>query len=177
MNALRPMTEHDKPKFNRLWLDLATATRRYSEGGTLAERYVARTQAIRVYWETLRELPLSAVDQAARRLRHEYVFPVAGRWFALADRIAADEASSPLAVGMEPETSEGERIREARAGFVREYRALLGDDTLLQGVLDAPIRVPRPPHCERCTDTGWVDHRCAGGGVLWEAHLRGAGCR
>lgn len=117
------------------------------------------------YFETLGELPIRAVQEAARELQREDspFLPDAGTWFRLADNFAAkmlDDDAHHLAGQLPPykaQEDEIARTRTARDMFVRQYEALVGR-TLpkTHPWKQQEIRIPTY-HCPECRDIGWVE--------------------
>ena len=122
-----------------------------------------------VYFKSgLNELPIEAVERAARELQQTpgAFFPDPGTWFRLADKIAAEmaergaqkdiQALPPSAV---VEESEITRTRLARDDFVNRMEQLTGhilpaDHPLRSDHIELPIY-----GCSVCRDIGWVKER------------------
>jgi hypothetical protein len=121
------------------------------------------------YFDTLGELPIDWVVEAAKQLRESpsSFMPDAGSWYSLADELAfksweADTASAAEEVSAprDPAHDEEQRTREARKAFLDQMEE--------KGLLDAPrraawerrpVKIPRFG-CAVCRDVGWVPTRC-----------------
>lgn len=131
-----------------------------------------------VYWETLSDLPIQSVEEAARQLRRDpgAFLPDAGRWYRLADEIAVhaltadtDTVVKEITDGRETSQGEEQRIWAARRLFIVALEAL----TEKTVAADSPFRTEAPKipvyACLTCHDVGWVDDGT--GANRWERCL------
>jgi hypothetical protein len=134
------------------------------------------------YFETLGDLPIEAVAEAAQDLQREAgsFLPDAGTWYRMADDIAcarldaeSKQTVQELTGAVDQESEELERTRQARDSFVRQYEATV-KRTLPPTHPWKQKEILLPTYsCLECRDTGWVnrpgtiqDFRQAGETVL-----------
>ena len=152
------------------------------------------------YFDTLRDLPLAAVQQAVVEIqrRGSGFFPSTQEWYRVADDLAyralLDEQQRALPASTD--TSAFAKAKAARARFLAELRA---QGTPANGVdwgrvADAferaipcrdPDRNPYASWCADCDDTGWLSHVCRDGDrcdqhadvdAAWGEHERVSRC-
>ena len=118
------------------------------------------------YFELLGELPIDAVEQAARELKRTpgAFMPDAGTWFRVADNIAAESlvenTNTDIRQLYAPRDAEGdevERIKVARAKFVAQMEKLTGRTLSADHAMK--VSTPKVPTyaCSTCRDLGWVE--------------------
>ena len=179
---------------NRLAVCLPIRRDELQDDGVLEVKYEE-------YFNTLRDLPLVAVQQAVGELqrRGSGFFPSTQEWY----RVADDRAYQTLldeqqrALPASTDTSTFARAKAARARFLAELRA---KGTTANGmdwgrVADAferalPCRDPdrTASWCADCNDRGWLSHACRDGDrcdqhadvdAAWgeHEHVSRCGCR
>jgi hypothetical protein len=115
------------------------------------------------YFQTLGELPIDAVEQAAKDLQREAspFLPDAGTWFTRADTIAITNWETSLKAHIpaprEVERIEVKRLRAAQRGFVTELRKYVTKETA-DAMYKRLLTTEVPTYaCQHCCDVGWVN--------------------
>jgi hypothetical protein len=116
------------------------------------------------FYQTLSDLPISAVVEAAQALQREEgtYLQDAGTWYRRADQIACarlkDDATRALPASVAPDEDERTRTRAARDKFVKHYESYVGR-TLPDTHPWKSDDIWLPTYsCLTCHDTGWQDH-------------------
>ena len=128
---------------------------------------------VRTYWQTLGDLPLIGVKEAAAELAKKPGggFPSAGDWFTLAversDQLWASRIQPQLPPASKPASEEDDELatlRAAKAKFLetvanlRDFtgRRITTPETVAK--LDKALKADTVPvyACTRCRDRGWV---------------------
>lgn len=154
------MTTADKPRFtaayNRLWVALRHDKLDVKE----------RAAKLVVYWDSLIDLPIEAVEQAERSFRQEGSdwFPTTTEWADHArecEILLLEQSSARLALppSKAAKRAELERAEAGRAAFVEACRAM-GYHWLAEYVAAIELKHPsestRPVVCALCLDAGVV---------------------
>jgi len=151
-------------------LAIATRVPADREGGAAARL---------AYFETMQDLPIAAVVEAASELqRTARFFPTVSEWAEVAERIVQGRPARPIVAHVsDDDPAEVAKARTARASLVAGLRArgrVHGIDwpKLAEVFARMPIRLPPAVYCARCHDTGWEGFVCRPA-----ARCQGFGCR
>ena len=108
------------------------------------------------FWDTLKDLPIGAVEEAAQRLlrRDSAFLPSAGQWFTHADTIALAQWEETLAPEP-PSPPQLEGDTPAKDAFFAQLGTFIGPDRAER--MKRRMRTERLTYaCPDCHDTGWV---------------------
>jgi hypothetical protein len=113
-------------------------------------------------WEILKDLPIEAVEQAARDLlkRDTPFLPSAGQWFSRALSLADDSWSDAMALPapatpQQVEGAEEQRLTTAKDAFFANLATFIGTERANRIKANTRDEV-LTYQCATCADSGWV---------------------